>query len=246
MSSSTVTQKGKVEESLRLLSTYSDLLSAVPETKATYVWLDGCNGLRSKVKTLRTLPAPETLAEVPAWMLGTDWYYHPSIPLATEARLDPVRLYADPFAGGHHKLVLCQILSTTSGTGNDPIPCNTRYSMVQTLKAIKPETEVRFSVKQEYYLFEGTNRRQPLGWAVDGYPKEEGGAYSYGVGANMVTGRRLAEAHLEACLAAGVAIRGQSAGPVLSTWSFEVSAISFIFSIYFKLFFYLNLNLDWS
>ncbi len=207
------------ERELQILSRYSSLLSEVSPVKATYLWLDGCYGMRSKVKTLYN--AVKSLSDVPAWMYGVDWYYGPAMKLGCEARLLPVRLYPDPFAGAHHRLVLCHSLSTLEESLDEPIACNTRAPLQKVLKKVEPSDKVQLTIKQEYYLFEGANRRQPLGWAVDGYPVATKD-YSYGVGANEVVGRELAEAHLQACLKAGVHLSSQSAGAVLSSWTFEV------------------------
>lgn len=49
-----------------------------------------------------------------------------------------------------------------------------------------------------------------LGWPEGGYPAPQGPFYC-GVGTNSVFGRPLAEAHMEACLAAGLTISGINA-----------------------------------
>lgn len=49
-----------------------------------------------------------------------------------------------------------------------------------------------------------------LGWPEGGYPAPQGPFYC-GVGTNSVFGRPLAEAHMEACLEAGLTISGINA-----------------------------------
>ncbi|KAH9393908.1 hypothetical protein TYRP_021031 [Tyrophagus putrescentiae] len=188
------------ERELQILSRYSSLLSEVSPVKATYLWLDGCYGMRSKVKTLYN--AVKSLSDVPAWMYGVDWYYGPGMKLGCEARLLPVRLYPDPFAGAHHRLVLCHSLSTMEESLNQPIACNTRAPLQKVLEKVEPEA-----------------RTARLGGGRISAGQKD---YSHGVGANEVVGRELAEAHLQACLKAGVHLSSQSAGAVLSSWTFEI------------------------
>lgn len=198
-----------------LLARYRPMMESLDAVLATYVWLDAGEGVRSKTKTLSF--EPQSLQQVPQWANAADWFYGPELPLTTEMRMIPVRLYADPLLGGHHKLILCELVTFDEGT---PIKCNRRAQLTETAqRAIVQESQFRF--QQEYYLFEGKNRFHPLGWPEEGgLPAETGPA---AVGANAIVGRDLAEAHYRACLAAGVNIAGASAANGLAKWTFEVS-----------------------
>jgi hypothetical protein len=66
-----------------------------------------------------------------------------------------------------------------------------------------------FGFEQEYTMLEKGNGRV-LGWPEGGYPAPQGPFYC-GVGTNSVFGRPLAEAHMEACLEAGLTISGINA-----------------------------------
>jgi glutamine synthetase len=62
---------------------------------------------------------------------------------------------------------------------------------------------------QEYTMLKA-NSGNVLGWPEGGFPAPQGPFYC-GVGVNSVFGRPLAEAHMEACLEAGLTISGINA-----------------------------------
>lgn len=66
-----------------------------------------------------------------------------------------------------------------------------------------------FGFEQEYTMLQ-KGSGMVLGWPEGGYPAPQGPFYC-GVGANSVFGRPLAEAHMEACLEAGLTISGINA-----------------------------------
>jgi len=53
-----------------------------------------------------------------------------------------------------------------------------------------------------------TKGGQPFGWPNGGFPAPQGPFYC-GVGSEAVYGRQLAEAHMDACVRAGLIISGQ-------------------------------------
>ena len=65
---------------------------------------------------------------------------------------------------------------------------------------------------------------QPLGWPENGFPPPQG-PYYCGVGSDEVYGRELVEAHLEACLAAGLRISGINAEVMPAQWEFQVGPL---------------------
>lgn len=73
-------------------------------------------------------------------------------------------MYADPFRGGHNKLVLCETINFE----NLPHASNTRRSCYESMKKVVDEHEPWFGIEQEYTLLDGSDL-QPLGWPKNGY-----------------------------------------------------------------------------
>ncbi len=61
---------------------------------------------------------------------------------------------------------------------------------------------------------------RPFGWPDSGYPAAQGPFYC-GVGLEQVYGRPLAEAHLDACMKAGLSIAGINAEVMPGQWEFQ-------------------------
>lgn len=176
-----------------------------------YVWLDGYEteqNLRSKTKiaeaeSINELLNPEML---PTWS-----YDGSSTKQATgdnsDCILKPVRVVRDP-QRPNGVVVLCEVLDSE---GNPHIT-NTRH-------LINEETDSEdtwFGFEQEYVIFKGG---EPLGFPKDGYPQPQG-RYYCGVG--TVTGRKLAEEHLDVCLSAGLNITGINAEVMLGQWEYQL------------------------
>jgi glutamine synthetase len=130
--------------------------------------------------------------------------------------LRPVFTCKDPIRGGDHILVLAEVLLTDMS----PHPSNTRAEAA-LVAAQYADQEPLFGIEQEYTLFKGT---RPLGFPESGYPGPQG-PYYCGVGADDIYGRPMVEAHLEACLAAGLSISGINAEVMPGQWEFQVGPL---------------------
>src|SRR5262249_34434182 len=130
--------------------------------------------------------------------------------------LRPVFVCDDPLRGEPNKLVLCEV-ELVSG---EPHPSNTRAAC-RLMAERYQHHDTWFGMEQEYTLFDGI---KPLGWPDNGFPAPQGGYYC-GVGADEVFGRPVIEAHLENCLAAGLAISGINAEVMPGQWEFQVGPL---------------------
>jgi glutamine synthetase len=180
--------------------------------KAEYIWIDGTEPtakLRSKTKVVADGQEP------PIW--GFDGSSTNQAPgAASDCVLRPVYTVPDPLRGGDNKLVMCEVLLTDM----TPHPTNTRAGCVEIAEKVRSD-EYLFGLEQEYTFFSGS---RPLGFPDGGFPAPQGGYYC-GVGADEVFGRPVVEAHLDACLAAGLSISGINAEVMPGQWEFQVGPL---------------------
>jgi glutamine synthetase len=182
--------------------------------KAEYIWIDGTEPtakLRSKTKIL------SDGAELPIWGFdGSSTNQAPGD--KSDCVLQPVFSCPDPIRGGDNLLVLCEVLYTDM----TPHISNTRSACVEVVNKYKDQEPV-FGIEQEYTFFKDG---RPLGFpATWGYPAPQGGYYC-GVGAVEVYGRDVVEAHLDACLAAGLHVSGINAEVMPGQWEFQVGPVA--------------------
>ncbi len=184
---------------------------------AEYIWLDGrkpTSKLRSKTKIING--PVRKLEDIPMW--GFDGS---STEQAeghfSDCQLKPVYYVPDPIAKGDNILVMCEVLNA-NGT---PHLTNNRHILVEVAEKYKDQ-DAWFGIEQEYTLY-GKND-WPFGWPVNGYPSPQG-RYYCGVGYDEVHGRPLVEAHLKACMDAGLAISGINAEVMPAQWEFQIGAL---------------------
>ncbi len=183
---------------------------------AEYIWMDGQKPtakLRSKTKVV---DGPiRSLEDVPQWGFDgsstnqSDGHF-------SDLRLKPVYFVRDPIHGEENVLVLCEVFNI-DGT---PHWSNTRAHLRDVAEKYKDQ-DAWFGIEQEYTLFEGN---QPLGWPERGFPAPQGGYYC-GVGNDEVYGRDVVEAHLHACLRAGILISGINAEVMPAQWEFQIGPL---------------------
>ena len=183
---------------------------------AEYIWLDGrqpTSKLRSKTKVI-TGPV-ERVEDIPDW--GFDGS---STEQAdgnfSDCALQPVAFMPDPINKDPHILVMCEVFNA-DGT---PHKTNTRHILAQLANQYRGH-EPLFGIEQEYTLY---RKDWPLGWPRHGFPHPQG-RYYCGVGFDEVHGRPLVEAHLKACLKAGLAISGINAEVMPAQWEFQVGTL---------------------
>eukprot|EP00850_Spirogloea_muscicola_P012362 SM000079S22480 [mRNA] locus=s79:447671:451529:+ [translate_table: standard] len=189
--------------------------------RAEYIWMDGLEGqkgirfneMRSKTKVIPK-PVPAGSVDFPQWSFdgsstgqaeGGD----------SDCILNPVFSCPDPIRGDNNVLVLCEVLTATGV----PHTTNTRRKMSEILSPDVLAEETLFGFEQEYTMF-GKNGR-PFGWPEAGYPAPQGPFYC-GVGLESVYGRQLVEAHMDACIKAGLKISGVNAEVMPGQWEFQI------------------------
>ncbi|MGH9185909.1 MAG: glutamine synthetase GlnII, partial [Acidimicrobiales bacterium] len=181
--------------------------------KAEYIWIDGTEPtarVRSKTKIL-----PDS-AELPIW--GFDGSSTNQAPGSnSDCVLQPVYSCPDPIRGGNDKLVVAEVLLTDL----TPHATNTRADLVAIAEQYADQ-EPLFGIEQEYTFCKDG---RPLGFPPGGFPAAQGDYYC-GVGADEVYGREVVEAHLDACLEAGLAISGINAEVMPGQWEFQVGPLA--------------------
>ncbi len=180
--------------------------------RAEYIWIDGTKPtakLRSKAKVV---PKGE---EPPIW--GFDGSSTLQAPGSnSDCVLRPVLVVPDPIRGEDNKLVMAEVLLPDM----TPHPSNTRAACAAAAQKYAKD-DTWFGIEQEYTLCDGA---KPLGWPDNGFPAPQGGYYC-GVGADEVFGRHVIEAHLEACMEAGLGIVGINAEVMPAQWEFQIGAL---------------------
>ena len=180
--------------------------------KAEYLWIDGglpTPKLRSKTKVV---PVGE---DPPIWAFDGS-STNQATGNASDCVLRPVFRCPDPMRGENNVLVLTEVLQTDM----TPHVTNTRTACKEVAERYADQEGI-FGIEQEYTFFRGM---RPLGFPEEGYPAPQGGYYC-GVGADEVFGREVVEAHLDACLEAGLAISGINAEVMPGQWEFQIGPI---------------------
>ena len=182
--------------------------------KAEYIWIDGTEPtakLRSKTKIV------EDGAELPIWGFdGSSTNQAPGD--ASDCVLKPVFSCPDPIRGGDNLLVLCEVMYIDM----TPHETNTRSACAAVAEKFASQ-EPLFGIEQEYTFFKDG---RPYGFPSPvGYPAPQGGYYC-GVGADEVFGRDIVEAHMDACLAAGLHLSGINAEVMPGQWEFQIGPVA--------------------
>jgi glutamine synthetase len=130
------------------------------KVQVEYVWIDAKNGLRSKTRTVDSVPT--SADQLPEWNFdgsstgqaeGHD----------SDILIRPVALYADPFRRGDNKFVICE----TYNPDGTPHATNYRYECKKIMET-HADTIPWFGIEQEYMLIDPETSK-PYGWPKHGY-----------------------------------------------------------------------------
>ena len=176
--------------------------------KLEYVWLDGYKPepmLRSKVKVIDEDIPGNLGSDLPGWSFDGSSTQQAEGG-SSDCLLKPTSVYNGP--ANSDSLVMCEVLSPDKS----PHPSNTRSPCGDVAD------EWWFGFEQEYF-FTNPEDGTILGWE-DGTPRPQGDYYC-GVGAGDVVGREISEAHMDACIEAGIKITGTNAEVALGQWEYQ-------------------------
>lgn len=186
-----------------------DLDLADDQVLLEYIYI-GDDGETMACKCRKVDKCPESIDDVPVWNFAANF--------PVEDRfLKPVAMYKDPFRRGPHRLVLCEVLA------NDWTPAyrNFRAGCVEIMGCSQVEAQVPwFGLEQEYTMLDGHGL--PVGWPNRYMPEPPLPTHHDAVGMHVTFGRDLYEAHLFACMYAGVNISGGNAEACAGQWEFQV------------------------
>jgi glutamine synthetase len=184
--------------------------------KAEYIWVDGTEPtakLRSKTKILADGTKP---GDLPIWGFdGSSTNQAPGD--KSDCVLQPVFSCPDPIRGGDHILVMAEVLYIDM----TPHETNTRRKCAEVAEKYADQEPI-FGIEQEYTFFKDG---RPYGFPFGGFPAPQGGYYC-GVGADEVYGRDVVEAHMEACLEAGLHLSGINAEVMPGQWEFQIGPVA--------------------
>jgi len=180
---------------------------------ADYVWIGGNMELRSKVMVLTIKHFEEvTLLDFPEWNYDGSSTSQAS-GCDSEVIIKPHSLYKCPFRKGNNMIVFCD----TYLPNGLPHPTNHRYGAKQIFDK-KLELEPWYGLEQEYFLID-KNTEKPYGQYEEPIVQ---GQYYCSVGSRNSFGRKIVDAHLEACLYAGLKISGINAEVAPGQWEFQI------------------------
>mmetsp|Transcript_63292 Transcript_63292/g.100660 ORF Transcript_63292/g.100660 Transcript_63292/m.100660 type:complete len:382 (+) Transcript_63292:140-1285(+) len=203
------------------LGLITDLRAMLPSNKviAEYVWIGGSGqDLRNKTRIINKSEV-SSMSDLPIWSFdGSSTGQAPGTD--SEVLLRPVRYVPCPFRGGKHIIVLCE----TFDSQWNPIPTNRRAFARQVFETEEvTESAPMFGLEQEYTLFTADGLR-PLGFPMMGNPMPQG-QYYCATGVENAFGRHLSEAHLFACMYAGLEVSGTNAEVMPGQWEYQIGPV---------------------
>lgn len=174
-----------------------------------YVWIDGTN-IRSKIKVVN-MPLIPILETLDFWNFDGSSTGQTSGP-KSDIILKPIRLYNNPFLKDGY-LILCECYNTDM----TPHKTNTRFKCSEYV-----DTQgFLFGIEQEYILMDRYDI--PLQWRTTQNPgMGNQGPYYCSVGGDRAFGRHISNAHLQACIEAGIDICGTNSEVMASQWEYQI------------------------
>jgi len=197
-------------------------MTEVPEgqvVKLEYVWVDGFSpwGLRSKIKVEKFNEEALMRLDAGDARYAPDWGFDGSstgqaVGASSDCILKPAAIVHDS-VGISDFVVLCEVLNA-DGT---PHKTNHRADLKKLSDSLESH-EPWFGLEQEYTIVDDD---RPLGFPPGGYPAPQG-IYYCSAGGDRAFGRAIADAHLQACIDAGLSVTGTNAEVMPGQWEFQI------------------------
>ncbi len=197
-----------------------------------YVWIDGIEETRSKLRVLDLdLSMESNLSDIKSFIQYIpNWNFDGSSTSQAEGKnsdilIKPVNIFPNPFIKWCLSfVVLCECYNK-DGT---PHQTNTRTKLVETYSQCKND-EPWFGIEQEYVLTElekNSGLFKPYNW-VSMYEPGNGpqGPYYCGVGGDRCFGRPISLRHLQLCMEMGLKICGTNAEVMASQWEYQIGPL---------------------
>lgn len=145
----------------------------------------------------------------------------------SEVLLKPAAIFRDPFRGGDNILVMCSTYRPDGKPvadlpGDGGVSGNNNRAVAEAIfnhPTVK-EQQPWFGLEQEYTLFY-QDKVTPLGWPKNGFPGPQG-PYYCSVGVDNAFGRDISDAHLKACIYAGLNISGTNGEVMPGQWEYQI------------------------
>lgn len=120
--------------------------------------------------------------------------------------------------------MLCEGYRRIDKTSSELEPADTNFRhFAQKIHEDTKDHDSWFALEQEYTLFDGFHElhRWPLGWPKDGFPPPQG-KYYCGNGYPKAPGRAITEAHMKACLHAGLDFGGINVEVMPGSFEYQI------------------------
>ena len=172
--------------------------------KLEYIWIDGKNNLRSKLRVVKHTDVDTNFKNFPE---NWNWNYDGSSCYQAEGRdseiiLIPVRIYSNPFSSSRDNyLLLCE----TEFPDGKPTHSNMRRKARDLFKKYDDILTPRFGIEHEFFVIDNKTN-YPIGY-VPG-ESEPQGKYYCGVGFGKAIGRKFLSHVMELCEISGISITG--------------------------------------
>ena len=184
---------------------------------AEYVWLDGNDGMRSKIKIFTSLDATITLASFPLWNFdgSSTGQSHTK---SSDLVLRPIYFCINPLTRSglsREYLVMCEVVGH---------PTNTYQNLLPIYEATKNQ-DAWFGIEQEYILLDLQGKLYN-DEKFNRYGRDlKSNEYYCSVGTGRAIARPIALEHMRCCLIAGLTIGGINSEVTPAQWEFQIGPL---------------------